>query len=96
MSDPFQVLCVTVQPPELWGSAYGPFVVQSCPTRAEAADQLRAQPHDAVLIELRDPTPLLAWPALLHAVLDAAVVLHRPPSPTWRLPRGCCKWACRT
>lgn len=78
MSEPFHVLAITVQPPELWGSAYGPFVVQHCPTLAEAAEQLRVQPHDAVLIELKDPSPLLAWPALSHAVLDAAVVLLTP------------------
>jgi ATP-dependent Lon protease len=78
MSEPFHVLAITVQPPELWGSAYGPFVVQHCPTLSEAAEQLRVQPHDAVLIELKDPSPLLAWPALSHAVLDAAVVLLTP------------------
>ncbi len=78
MSEPFQILCVTVQPPELWGSAYGPFVVQHSTTLADAAEQLRAQPQDAVVIELRDPSPLLAWPALSHAVLDAAVVLLTP------------------
>ena len=78
MSEPYQVLCVSPQPPELWGSAYGPFVVQRCATLADAATQLRAQPHDAVLIEMRDPAPLLVWPALSHAALDAAVVVLTP------------------
>ena len=50
MSDPFQVICVSASPPELWGSAYGPFVVQRCATLGEAADQLRAQPHDALIV----------------------------------------------
>ena len=78
MSDPFQVICVSANPPELWGSAYGPFVVQRCATLGEAADQLRAQPHDALIVELADPSLLLAWPALSHAVLDAAVVVITP------------------
>jgi diguanylate cyclase len=78
VSEPFQVLCVSLQAPELWGSAYGPFVVHGCATLADAAMQLRAQAHDAVLIELREPAPLLVWPALAQAVLDAAVVVLTP------------------
>ena len=78
MTEPFHLLCVSAAPPELWGSAYGPFVVQRCNTLGEAAEQLRMQPHDALMIEMRDPAPLLVWPALSHAVLDAAVVIVTP------------------
>lgn len=78
MSEPFQILCVSPQAPDLWGSAYGPFVVQRCATLAEAAEQLRMQPQDAVVIEMRDPSSLLVWPALSQAVLDAAVVVVTP------------------
>jgi diguanylate cyclase len=78
MSEPFHILCLSPHPPELWGSAYGPFVVQRCATLAEAAEQLRVQAHHAVVIELRDPAPLLVWPALAQAVLDAAVVVLTP------------------
>ncbi|MFY7856145.1 MAG: GGDEF domain-containing protein [Rubrivivax sp.] len=78
MSEPFQILCVSATPPELWGSAYGPFVLQTCATLDEAAAQLRAETPDAIWLDLRDPAPLLGWSALSHAVLDAAVVLTTP------------------
>ena len=67
MSEPFQILCVSPNSPDLWGSAYGPFVVQHCGTLAEAAAQLRVQPHDAVLIEMRDPAPRARMTARLCA-----------------------------
>lgn len=78
MAEPFQILCVSSQPPELWGSAFGPFVIHPCATLAEVADQLRAQRHDAALLDLRDPSLLLGWPALSHAVLETAVVVQTP------------------
>lgn len=78
MSEPFQILCVSPSPPDLWGSAYGPFVQHHSRTLAEAAEQLRSHGQDALLIETPDPASLLAWPALSHAVLDAAVVVLTP------------------
>ena len=81
MSAPLQVLCVSAQPVDLWGSAYGPFVVQLSATLEEAALELRSSAFDAVLLHM--PTPaalgsLLQWPALSHAVLDSAVVVMSP------------------
>jgi diguanylate cyclase len=78
MRQPFEVLCLSARPPELWGSAFGPFVVQPVATLAEAAEALRVQPQDAVLIEVADPVQLLSWPALPQAVLDAAVLVVSP------------------
>jgi diguanylate cyclase len=78
MSEPSQILCVSPSPPDLWGSAYGPFVQHHSRTLAEAAEQLRSHGQDALLIETADPAALLAWPALSHAVLDAAVVVVSP------------------
>lgn len=78
MSATLQILCVAASPPELWGSAFGPFVQHHAVTFADAAEQLRAHGQDAVLIETSDPASLLSWPALSHAVLDAAVVVVTP------------------
>ena len=81
MTAPLQVLCVSAQPVDLWGSSYGPFVVQHCVSLAEAAQALQGASHDAVLLEMATPAALaglLNWPALSHAVLDAAVVVLSP------------------
>ena len=78
MSEPSQILCISQNPPDLWGSAYGPFVQHHTRTLADAAEQLRTHGQNAVLIETSDPASLLAWPALSHAVLDAAVVVVTP------------------
>jgi diguanylate cyclase (GGDEF)-like protein len=83
MSAPFQVLCVSARPADLWGSPYGPFVLHPVPGLDDAARELQSRPHDALLIELptaADLAALQTWPALSHAVLDAAVVLvHAEP-----------------
>jgi len=81
MTTPIRVLCVVPSMPELWDSPFGPFVTEACDTLAELAHQLCAQPCDAVLIHLTDGAALAnldAWPALSHAVLDAAVLLVAP------------------
>lgn len=81
MTSPLQILCVSVQPVDLWGSPYGPFVVQHCTTLEQAALEMQRQPHDAVLLDLPAPAALaglMAWPALSHAVVDAAVVVVSP------------------
>jgi diguanylate cyclase (GGDEF)-like protein len=81
MTEPFKVLAVAAAAPDLWGSSFGPFVVECVPTLAEAASRLRAEGCDAVLIQLAAEAELAAlssWPALSHAVLDAAVVVLAP------------------
>jgi diguanylate cyclase len=81
MTAPLQILCVAAQPVDLWGSSYGPFVVQHCVSLGEAAQALQGANHDAVLLEMATPAALaglLTWPALSHAVLDAAVVVLSP------------------
>ena len=78
MSEPYQILYVAAEAPDLWGSAFGPFVVEHCATLAEAAAQLAAQRHDAVVIAANTPAPLLAWPGLPMAVLQSAVLVLSP------------------
>jgi len=81
MSEPFQVLCVAAQAPDLWGSPFGPFVVHHSLSLDAAAQQLREQSHDAMLLCLQSGGELEAlghWAALSHAVLDAAVVVVAP------------------
>ncbi len=78
MTTPFQILCVSAQAVDLWGSPYGPFVLQHCRTLDEAARELQSSAPDALLLEVHTPAALaalLAWPALSHAVLDSAVVV---------------------
>jgi diguanylate cyclase (GGDEF)-like protein len=85
VSDPFQILCLSVQPPDLVTSAFGPFVVQSCASLAELADALNGQVRDATLIDLRQVggfDRLLQWPGLPRAVLETALVVVGPePTP---------------
>jgi diguanylate cyclase (GGDEF)-like protein len=81
MTAPIQILCVSAQPVDLWGSAYGPFVLHQAASLDEAARALQGGPHDAVLIDAPTPAALAAvatWPALSQAVLDAAVVIVSP------------------
>lgn len=81
MTTPFQVLCVAAEPPDLWDSAYGPFVVHHCSGLEEGARELESRPHDAILLQLPTVAALQAlahWPSLSHAVLDAAVVVVVP------------------
>jgi diguanylate cyclase (GGDEF)-like protein len=81
MSAPLKILCVSARPVDLWGSPYGPFVVQPCDTLEHAARELQGSSFDAVLIDVPDPDTLRglqAWAALSHAVLDSAVVVLCP------------------
>lgn len=81
MSAPLEILSVSTRALDLWGSPYGPFVLQSCTTLAEAAVALQSGSNDAVLIDVAEPAALAsvqAWPALSHAVLDSAVVILCP------------------
>ena len=83
MTPPLHVLWVGAAAPDLSTSDYGPFVVQACATLDEAAQALREAAHDALLLWLAPGVaPALAnWPALSHAVLDAAVVVVAPELP---------------
>ncbi len=82
MSEPFDVLCIG--PAALIdadAAGYGPFHPHACPDLDAAAERLQAQRFDAVLIHLPDAAALAAlqaWPALTHAVLDAAVLVQSP------------------
>jgi diguanylate cyclase (GGDEF)-like protein len=78
MSDPLRILTVGWPAPDLAASPWGPFAVAGCASLAEAAMALRDQAPDAVLLHLPGPAEaerLSEWPALSHAVLDAAVVV---------------------
>lgn len=78
MSAPFQVLCISSRPVDLWGTPHGPFVVHQCLTLEAAALELQSRTHDAILVDVPSPADLpalAAWPGLSHAVLDAAVVV---------------------
>jgi diguanylate cyclase (GGDEF)-like protein len=85
MANPYQVLCLSATPPDLFTSAFGPFVVHPCRTLDELSEALRAGACDALLVETRSAAEherLLAWPGLAHAVMDAAVVVVSPePTP---------------
>lgn len=85
MSDPFHILCLAAQPPDLVTSAFGPFVVQACSSLPELDDQLQLQPRDAVLMDLAlagGADKLVHWPGLPRAVLESAVVVVGPePTP---------------
>lgn len=81
MTAPFQILCVSSQPLDLWGSSYGPFVVQHCVSLDEAARALQSSAQDAVVLDMPTPQALAGlqnWAALSHAVLDSAVVVVSP------------------
>lgn len=78
MSAPLQILCVSARPLDLWGSPYGPFVLQSCAGLEQAALELQRGRFDALLLEIDNPAALAGlagWPPLAQAVLEAAVVV---------------------
>ncbi|MFZ5548027.1 MAG: diguanylate cyclase domain-containing protein [Pseudomonadota bacterium] len=85
MSDPFQILCLCAQPPDLVTSAFGPFVVHGCASLADVGEQLNLQACDAVLVDLAragGADALAGWSALPRAVLESAVVVVGPePTP---------------
>jgi diguanylate cyclase len=81
MTAPIRILCVAPAMPELWGSPFGPFVVEACGSLDQLALRLCEEQHDALLVQLDDEaavTAFMAWPALSHAVLDAAVLVVVP------------------
>jgi diguanylate cyclase (GGDEF)-like protein len=85
MSEPFHIVCLCAQPPDLVTSAFGPFVVQACQRLQQVDDQLHQQERDAVLVDLSlvgGVDRLAAWPGLPRAVLESAVVVIGPePTP---------------
>ncbi|MET0383829.1 MAG: GGDEF domain-containing protein, partial [Burkholderiaceae bacterium] len=81
MRNPYQVLCLSAEPPDLCASAHGPFVVRACGGLDGLGGALRDSPCDALLFDLGSSAEydrLLAWPGLAHAVMDAAVVVVAP------------------
>jgi diguanylate cyclase (GGDEF)-like protein len=85
---PIRILSIGTTVSDLGQSSWGPFAVQPCASLADAADALRQAPQDAVMVHGATLDALLAWPALGHVVLDAAlvVVVTDPASgPTLRL-----------
>jgi diguanylate cyclase (GGDEF)-like protein len=84
VSRPIRLLCVGGGLPGHGGSAWGPFTVLQSATLAVAAERLRTESTDAVLVHLADAAALEqleAWPSLSHAVLDAAVIAVAPEIP---------------
>jgi len=85
MANPLQVLCLSPNPPDLFTSAFGPFIVHGCGSLAEVGQALHDNPCEALLVELRNAAEterLLAWPGLAHAVMESAMVVVAPePSP---------------
>lgn len=77
MTAPLQLLSTLNPAPDLSTSAYGPFVVQSCPDLEQAARQLLMQHFDALLIDAAE-TDLVRWSGLSSAVLDMAVLVVTP------------------
>lgn len=81
MNAPIQVLFQGAAPPDLTTSTFGPFIVQRCGDLAEAADQMRLNHYDALLLQAATTAELHAlfhWSALSHAVLDVALVVVTP------------------
>ena len=89
MNPPLHVLWVGAGAPDLCAAQYGPFTTVPCGSLEAAAQALRESAPDALVLCLDQPGlgPALAdWPALSHAVLDAAVVVLLPdPSPALAL-----------
>lgn len=85
MAAPFQVLCLSLTPPDLVTSSFGPFVVRHCEAFPQLSSSLRDGPAEAMLFDLRqdgDVERLFAWQGLAHAVMESAVVVVAPePTP---------------
>jgi diguanylate cyclase (GGDEF)-like protein len=81
MNTPFRVLCPASLAASLQASAFGPFDTTRCDGLDEAAALLGSASFDAVCIDAPDAAAaaaVLHWPALSHAVLDAAVLVLTP------------------
>jgi diguanylate cyclase (GGDEF)-like protein len=81
MNTPFRVLCPTPLVAALQASAFGPFHPTGCDSLDEVASRLGTEEVEAVCLSLPDDAASAAlerWPALSHAVLDAAVLVLTP------------------
>jgi diguanylate cyclase (GGDEF)-like protein len=81
MTAPLQLLSTLNPAPDLSTSAYGPFVVHSCPDLEQAARQLLMQRFDALLIDaavIAAGSDLVHWSGLASAVLEMAVIVVTP------------------
>ena len=84
MHEPVQILSCGPATPDLATSVWGPFTVHGSDDLPGAAQALRQHAFDAVLVRcdtLQAAEDLLHWPALAHAVLDAALVVALPEPP---------------
>jgi diguanylate cyclase (GGDEF)-like protein len=84
MNAPLKVLCVGAVPAGLSAASFASFTLKSSDTLDEAARELAAAPHDALLLvsgSAADVAAVATWPALSHAVLGAAVVVVAPNVP---------------
>jgi diguanylate cyclase (GGDEF)-like protein len=76
MTSTLQVLWLGDPPADLAASAWGPFEWHRCASLDEAARALGERRHDALVLAAgTEPSSLLEWQALSHAVLDSAVVV---------------------
>ena len=85
MNDPIQLLHLGPGTPDLWTSAYGPFVVHPAGSLDELTTALDHQAYDAIVIQQADAPglpALAAWPGLARAVLDSAVLVVAPEPAT--------------
>jgi diguanylate cyclase (GGDEF)-like protein len=66
---------------DLSGQAFGPFAIENCAGLADAAELLRGHAPEAIVVDVGSADDLPVWPALSHAVLEAAVVVvaQAPP-----------------
>jgi len=79
MGNPYQVICLSAVVPDLFTSAYGPFVVNPCKGLGEVADALHDSACDALLIEVKTPADydklLASHHPFKHVFLSAARAL---------------------
>ncbi len=78
MDSPLNVLCVGTPPAGLSSTAFGPLALKHSASLEQAAQDLADASFDALLLlppSAREVTTVVAWPALSHAVLGAAVVV---------------------
>lgn len=66
---------------DIAASGYGPFTLEVADSLDAIAGSLLATVPDALLLHCTDAAPLLTWPALSLAVIDAAVVVVAPLEP---------------
>ena len=81
MTSTLQLLWHGPSLPDLGDDPYGPFALRRCDSLDAVAQAMREGPVDALMLHLDGPgaaQALCRWPALSHAVLDAAVLVSGP------------------